>query len=168
MFNYRWQGLDWVQRKTVNSSLAVHAWQDASSRPPLSPLLWLWLPPDVTPLLVAAQPPIADLVVSVYFSQLFSSAVNSEEFHALLNHCSYFKSNGIECKARWGWKILPLTEGKACISWETKKWIVLTPSQSVSPSSLMLNLCNHSNILKSSKLLLMLISNKIPCLVWNW
>lgn len=107
MFNYRWQGLAWVQRKTVSSSLLVHAWQDASSRPPFSPLLWLWLPPDVTPLLVTAQPPVADLVVLVYLSQLCSSAVNSEEFHTSLNCCSYFKSNSIKCKATCNEKYCP-------------------------------------------------------------
>lgn len=64
----------------------VHAPQDASSRPPLSPLLWLWLPPDVTPLLVTAQTLVTDFVVSVYLSQLFSLAVKFMEFHTFLNH----------------------------------------------------------------------------------
>lgn len=67
-----------------------------------SPLLWLWLPPDVTPLPVTAQPP--DPVGLVCLSQLFSSAVSSEEFHTCLNCCSYFKSNSIKCKATCGEK----------------------------------------------------------------
>lgn len=66
----------------------VHALQDASSRPPLSPLLWLWLPPDVTPLLVTTQTLGTDFVVSMYLSQLFSLAVKFMEFHTLLNHDS--------------------------------------------------------------------------------
>lgn len=66
----------------------VHALQDASSRSPLSPLLWLWLPPDVTPLLVTAQTLGTDFVVSVYLSQLFSLAVKFMEFRTLLNHYS--------------------------------------------------------------------------------
>lgn len=70
------------------SFFCVHARQDASSRPPLSPLLWLWLPPDVTPLLVTAQTLVADFVVSVYLLQLFSLAVKFMEFHTLLNHYS--------------------------------------------------------------------------------
>lgn len=67
-----------------------------------SPLLWLWLPPDVTRLPVAAQPP--EPVGWLYFSQLFSSAVSSEEFHTCLNCCGYFKSNSIKCKAACGEK----------------------------------------------------------------
>lgn len=68
----------------------VHARQDASSLPPLSPLLWLWLPPDVTPLLVTAQTLSTDFVVSMYLSQLFSLAVKFTEFHTLRNHYSVF------------------------------------------------------------------------------
>lgn len=73
-------------RLSVPLLFCVHARQDASSRPPLSPLLWLWLPPDVTPLLVTAQTLVADFVVSVYLSQLFSLVVKFMEFHTLLNH----------------------------------------------------------------------------------
>lgn len=76
-------------RLSIPLLFCVHAQQVASSRPPLSPLLWLWLPPpDVTPLLVTAQTLVADFVVSVYLSQLFSLAVKFMEFHALLNHHS--------------------------------------------------------------------------------
>lgn len=82
----RWPGSK--RRLSVPLLFCVHARQDASSRPPLSPLLWLWLPPDVTPLLVTAQTLVADFVVSVYLSQLFSLAVKFMEFHTLLNHYS--------------------------------------------------------------------------------
>lgn len=75
-------------RLSIPLFFCVHARQDASSRPPLSPLLWLWLPPDVTPLLVTAQTLVADFVVPVYLSQLFSLAVKFMEFHTLLNHYS--------------------------------------------------------------------------------
>lgn len=75
-------------RLSIPLFFCVHARQDASSRLPLSPLLWLWLPPDVTPLLVTAQTLVADFVVSVYLSQLFSLAVKFMEFHTFLNHYS--------------------------------------------------------------------------------
>lgn len=75
-------------RLSVPLFFCVHARRDASSRPPLSPLLWLWFPPDVTPLLVTAQTLVADFVVSVYLSQLFSLAVKFMEFHTLRNHYS--------------------------------------------------------------------------------
>ena len=75
-------------RLSIPLLFCVHARQDASSRPPLSPLLWLRLPPDVTPLLVTAQTLFTDFVVSVYLSQLFSWAVKFMEFHTLLNHYS--------------------------------------------------------------------------------
>lgn len=81
-------GLAPKRRLSSSSPFSVsRARQDASSRPPLSPLLWLWLPPDVTPLL---SPPglVADFVVSMYLSQLFSLAVKFMEFHTLLNHYS--------------------------------------------------------------------------------
>lgn len=75
-------------RLSIPLFFCVHARQDAFSRPPLSPLLWLWLPPDVTLLLVTTQTLSTDFVVSVYLSQLFSLAVKFMEFHTLLNHYS--------------------------------------------------------------------------------
>lgn len=106
----------------------VHARQDASSRPPLPPLLWLWLPPDVTPLLVTAQTFVADFVVSVYLSQLFSLAVKFMEFHTLLNHTVFlFHERGniqeVVCVRVGRGKMLYLTWGKfVCVYHLTPKY----------------------------------------------
>lgn len=89
-FNQRWQRLAWLQKKTVNSSPCLCPRSAGCFLTPTSLPLAVTLASARCHTAACHRPDsvVADFVVSVCLSQLFSLAVKFMEFQALVNHYS--------------------------------------------------------------------------------